>query len=391
MVTITEKGMNQFDTLLNSTSNKFNLSINDNGQFVEDGVELPIFMDSTIIRGSSLGEIDIDSFVDRCIDQLTKSEAEKWVLNLFKDAQQVGPLKYIHIRITPFIAKIFQKAETFGNRKATPAGLKPIIAALENGTFHEDTGNTIKLGKRGDMNDGNHRMTAIIITGIAANLTLCQGVSHSGALGHDTGRKRDFETFYEMYKRQKVSHIEPSVKTEALILRYEYYLRTHGPKFLRSTRLFVNPAIEKMIWPIHNEDVKLIETAAAYGNAMDKKLCAKSIMGLLAYRILKTYPTIGKTYLDLIRDGNDLTKNHVILRIRDRLSDIKNQKLIAKRDDNGKRIPGEKIHYSQEAKNKHIIPIVCKGFKYYKAGKIQQSYVLEARGAETAYSLITSI
>lgn len=385
----------QFKKMLSSESNKYELSVNDNGQFIEGEFILPIYLDATIIRGISLKDIRLDSLIDRLLEPLTKKQAQDWILSIFENVIPEGPLKYKHMRVTPTIAKILKKAEIYGNRNSTEGGVKIIEAALRDGKFYEDTGNTIKISVTGSMSDGGHRTSAVINSGIATNLTLCQGVSVTGALGNDIGRKRDFETRYEMYKRSMVSGVRNSVKNEALVLRYEYYYRNYCEPFLLSTKRFIQPNVED-IWDIHNENRTLVEEAAEYGNKLDSEIGAKSIMGFLAYKLLKKYPTVGKNFLDLLYVGNVANEKHVILAMRKKLIKIKNQKVIAKIDENGRIISDENgksyIRYDQYAKNRHIIPIFCKGFSYFKQSKLLKRYHLDSKNdEETPYLLIQKL
>lgn len=77
------------------------------------------------------------------------------------------------------------------NRKMKKRHTEKLAFAMNEGQW-KHTGDTIKIDYDGNLRDGQHRLYAIIETGVARNLLVVRGIEPGAQLPMDTGSKRSF-------------------------------------------------------------------------------------------------------------------------------------------------------------------------------------------------------
>jgi len=77
------------------------------------------------------------------------------------------------------------------NRDASQNNLRKVIHAIMSGEWDVNNGETIKINTNSEIVDGQHRLMAIVHTGIAIPLTIAFGVSENAQETIDTGRSRN--------------------------------------------------------------------------------------------------------------------------------------------------------------------------------------------------------
>lgn len=93
-------------------------------------------------------------------------------------------------RITPSIAKKWLEQNTF-NRGIQSKVIEQYAQDMEAGRWNM-TGDPIKFAKTGEMLDGQHRLLAIIKTGMPQNLAIARGLDKEVFYQLDKGKKRSF-------------------------------------------------------------------------------------------------------------------------------------------------------------------------------------------------------
>ena len=90
--------------------------------------------------------------------------------------------------ITPAIAKKLLYGNT-NNRPVNPGNLAFLVKQIKSGDFHL-TGETIKVANTGRLIDGQHRLMAIVESGISVKTTIVRGLEENVFKYIDTGRPR---------------------------------------------------------------------------------------------------------------------------------------------------------------------------------------------------------
>lgn len=99
-----------------------------------------------------------------------------------------GPKEFREVRISPALAQRMLDLNT-KNRTLSPRQAAKNARAMQRGEW-EENGETIKFSTDGQLIDGQHRLTAIIATGMTITLDVCFGLKPRAQRTLDTGRKR---------------------------------------------------------------------------------------------------------------------------------------------------------------------------------------------------------
>ena len=101
-------------------------------------------------------------------------DAEAWLDRNVARARATGKFCEFFL-ITPAIAKVLL-ANNNKNRTLVISGVRKWAEALKSGDW-EDNGETIKVADTGELNDGQHRLTAVVETGIPLATFVAFGLS----------------------------------------------------------------------------------------------------------------------------------------------------------------------------------------------------------------------
>lgn len=93
------------------------------------------------------------------------------------------------IDITPALAKKWLEESSFDNRNIRKANLEKIIADIDSGLWVFD-GNPIRFNQKGDVLDGQHRLTAVIRTGKTIKSLVIRGIADRAKMTIDVGAGR---------------------------------------------------------------------------------------------------------------------------------------------------------------------------------------------------------
>lgn len=96
------------------------------------------------------------------------------------------------VKFTPAVAARYLEKNTMENRKIKQGPLSRLVSDMENGLWDAKNGETIKVNKKGELVDGQHRLHAIIQSGKTFSLPVLEGVSEDSFTTLDTGSSRSF-------------------------------------------------------------------------------------------------------------------------------------------------------------------------------------------------------
>lgn len=99
------------------------------------------------------------------------------------------PNPTVRLRITPELARQFL-LQTNVNRKIWYGFVSWLAKQIKNGHWNPGNGDTIRFNKRGELIDGQHRLTAIYVSGVAQDCDVKFNLDDEAQATIDTGRKR---------------------------------------------------------------------------------------------------------------------------------------------------------------------------------------------------------
>jgi len=90
--------------------------------------------------------------------------------------------------ITPEVAESMLEKNATNNRRISRGTVEVYARDMVNGDWDEDVGASISFDENGILRDGQHRLCAIVKSGVAINTWVCRNVSADGI--YDNNRKR---------------------------------------------------------------------------------------------------------------------------------------------------------------------------------------------------------
>jgi hypothetical protein len=213
--------------------------------------------------------------------------------------------------VTPKLAAEWLKSN-HSNRPLNRRYVEEVCRALENGTF-QTTHQGIAFDTQGRLRDGQHRLTAIVETGIAAKMLVTTGMTEEQLLVIDDGRRRSFFDVVGM-TGNAASRFCAAVIREMMIGGYHF--RERGkPK---------NPSrLEKF------EFLQTHAEAAAFAEAFFNKTSSGFQLRYLAAVIARAYYTVDRERLEhfskVLVDGFHEKGDEVIIRLRNLIQQIRRE------------------------------------------------------------------
>lgn len=107
-----------------------------------------------------------------------------------KPKSESGTPYVVVMSITPEIADFWLKTYNRSNRPLNDSHVIFLTSQMERGQWVEMNGNTISFNNDLQLNDGQHRLAAIVKSGLSFNFVVMVGVSKEAFMVMDTGRKR---------------------------------------------------------------------------------------------------------------------------------------------------------------------------------------------------------
>ncbi|MBX7224108.1 MAG: hypothetical protein K1Y36_29600 [Blastocatellia bacterium] len=133
--------------------------------------------------------------------------------------------------VTPRLARQWLDLNS-NNRPLSRAYVEELARALRSGQFRT-THQGLAFDTQGRLRDGQHRLTAIVETGIAAEMLVSTGLTETELQAIDDGRRRTAQQVLSMLNEGDVSHFTTAIARELLIGGQP----KEGVKRLRPTRL----------------------------------------------------------------------------------------------------------------------------------------------------------
>jgi hypothetical protein len=251
---------------------------------------------------------------------VANSVAGQWYIDCVRRAKS-GPFAEL-VRLTPEKAALLLEVNE-DNRNASPNKIAEIAADIRAGNF-ELNGETVIISRDGLLNDGQHRLMAILETGIGIDTFVVFGIKRSARLTVDTGIIRTAGNFIAMAGGKETNQ---AASVSLWLMAFNDGIVTMGGlvgKHLTKARIVANylefkDEIDEAILFVSNKEAKEMRSRTALA-------CAYIVLSRINHRAADDF--IGKLCV-----GAGYEKTSAIHATRRRLIDTQSMRLR----------PGEKL------------------------------------------------
>jgi hypothetical protein len=203
------------------------------------------------------------------------------------------------------------------NRPINDNNLAGIIAEMKRGCFRI-TGESIKVSKNGNLLDGQHRLTAIVKTGIDINMLVVRGLDDDAFKYIDTGRTRKASDVLGIEGVKNPARVASMIKFIINFNRgaWSAAANSDGRKSTRLTNADVSDYNEK--------NGASLADSIPYGFNKENRLIAGGVLASFHYIFKAINPDSADDFCHKLASGEGLTKESPIHLLRQKmLSDIR--------------------------------------------------------------------
>lgn len=212
------------------------------------------------------------------------------------------------ITVTPELAYILLEHNK-DNRKLRPAKLAQLKNDMNENRFKMN-GESIIVAKSGELNDGQHRLQAIVETNKPQDMLITFGVERESRFTVDTGAARSAGDHLSLSGWP----YGPTIAAVArMVIGFE---RQKNAALGQASDLSSSQVMARA------ENDKLLQECASYIASQTGKfklIGKQSLAGFCFYEIASRRPLEAKTFMDKLRTGTDLTENNPIRVLREYL------------------------------------------------------------------------
>ena len=219
------------------------------------------------------------------------------------------------INVTPEIAQHWLTFNT-SNRELTQAKVKQFVIDMESGDWSKN-GEPVKFAY-GKLLDGQHRLTAIVLSGVSIRMIVVHGLDSEVQVTMDTGRSRTPRDVLSIEGQDKWS---ASILGSALhtIIAYENGLAIYSP------RKYTNREIRNFYLENSAALITTINRVKGYPRKFPLIPHARAVA--LHYIFGKVDPDLSDSFFDRLLIGENLVRSSPIFHLRNRLEmDMKEKK-----------------------------------------------------------------
>jgi hypothetical protein len=208
--------------------------------------------------------------------------------------------------ITPEIAE-YLLGRNEDNRSIRNTKLEQLKADMKQARF-KFNGESIIISKDGKLNDGQHRLTAIVQTRLPQRMIVVFGVERDTRFTIDVGAARSASDHMSLAGWPYSAQV-------AAVARHTIAFERYKEEVLgRPSDVSTSEVVGR------GENDKLLQECAAYAacNAKLFRAIAKStIIGFCFYQFAKRKPLEAKTFFDKLKSGTDLSETNAIRIVRE--------------------------------------------------------------------------
>jgi hypothetical protein len=210
------------------------------------------------------------------------------------------------IRVTPDLACVILEEHNKDNRKIYPVKLDQLKSDLNSGRFKLN-GESIIFAKTGELNDGQHRLTAVLETGRSAEMIFVFGVERDSRETVDVGKARTPGDFLGMKGVAYASQVG------ALAKKVVGFERTDRHTLGRTNGISTSQVLGR----VKGDDL-LVECAAwAVNNAaFYRHMILSGELAFCYYEFASKNPIKAKGFMEQFKEGLNLKVGDPIYTVR---------------------------------------------------------------------------
>lgn len=238
-------------------------------------------------------------------ETLTTRALAHWYQKRVEEAVRINGLVTHEVYISKELAQIIL-AKNHENRRLKASVVKKYAYALQQGQWHFN-GETIKIDIDGNLNDGQHRLQAVIETGIPLRTLIVFGLSRQSRYTVDQGAARSVGDVLAM---SGVAYQNEA----AGVARFLYFFqgRTFRPDLPSPSRADVHR--------IYQDNAEEIDSAVKF--VLDRRMgripTGNSVAAAALLMLRRENPQKADEYMDKFLTGTELSSGDPILQFRNR-------------------------------------------------------------------------
>lgn len=229
-----------------------------------------------------------------------------WLINKLKQGEHESFAE--RVVITPALAKAMLR-HNIANRRVRPSKVAQYADDMRNSRW-QFNGESIIFAKSGDLNDGQHRLEAIVASDTEQEFVVVFGVTRGSRFTVDGGATRSVGEQMGLKGYNYPAVIAASAR---MIIAYE----NAGKKSLGRT----NDVSAQEVMEFANNS-KILNEVAGWAGANQTKLRPygrASIMGFVYYQFMQVNRDAAKQFMLSLRDGTNLGDKSPIRVVREKL------------------------------------------------------------------------
>ena len=235
--------------------------------------------------------------------------------------REKGPFARM-LTITPDLADyILQK--NMNNRSISNPSVKKMAGDIKNGDWQEN-GQSIIIDTEGNLNDGQHRLNAVMLAGKSIKTLVCFGVDRDTRLTVDVGKKRSVSDYLTMNSGIKYSKTVSTIGRAVLAKRVAYDANGDANYNFFESR-FINLSSHVALIDFIQDHLPLLEKSAVYGEKMRTALPhPATAFGAAFFEIKSIRDSLfdDVLFFNPLMTGESLSGNNPVLLARNKLSSM---------------------------------------------------------------------
>lgn len=235
--------------------------------------------------------------------------------------REKGPFARM-LTITPDLADyILQK--NMNNRSISNPSVKKMAGDIKNGDWQEN-GQSIIIDTEGNLNDGQHRLNAVMLAGKSIKTLVCFGVDRDTRLTVDVGKKRSVSDYLTMNSGIKYSKTVSTIGRAVLAKRVAYDANGDANYNFFESR-FINLSSHVALIDFIQDHLPLLEKSAVYGEKMRTALPhPATAFGAAFFEIKSIRDSLfdDDLFFNPLMTGESLFGNNPVLLARNKLSSM---------------------------------------------------------------------
>lgn len=235
--------------------------------------------------------------------------------------REKGPFARM-LTITPDLADyILQK--NMNNRSISNPSVKKMAGDIKNGDWQEN-GQSIIIDTEGNLNDGQHRLNAVMLAGKSIKTLVCFGVDRDTRLTVDVGKKRSVSDYLTMNSGIKYSKTVSTIGRAVLAKRVAYDANGDANYNFFESR-FINLSSHVALIDFIQDHLPLLEKSAVYGEKMRTALPhPATAFGAAFFEIKSIRDSLfdDDLFFNPLMTGESLSGNNPVLLARNKLSSM---------------------------------------------------------------------